>query len=241
MTDHRWLAAAPPSERAGVWSIVVAGGTGARFGGAVAKQYLPLGNARVIDWSLSLVRSVSGDRVVLVVAPDRVGDHGTGATHVVAGGVTRSESVRAGLAAVGPDAEIILVHDAARPFVPRTVLTRLLAAIDAGADAAVPGLAVTDTVKRVDAEGVVLETPDRAALMAVQTPQAFRADVLRRVHATGGEATDDAALVESSGGRVVVVRGDPLARKVTTDEDLRWLRAQLDATTDPGRKDAGDR
>ncbi len=224
-----------------MWSIVVAGGTGGRFGGAVAKQYLPLGNARVVDRSLSLVRTVCGDRVVLVVAPGRLGDHGTDATRVVAGGVTRSASVRAGLDAVGPDAEIILVHDAARPLVPRAVLSRLLAAIDAGADAAVPGLALTDTVKRVDADGVVLKTPDRASLMAVQTPQAFRADVLRRVHAAGGEATDDAALVESWGGRVIVVPGDPLARKVTTDEDLTWLRTQLDTNSEPEWEDDGAR
>ncbi len=218
-----------------MWSIVVAGGTGARFGGAVAKQYLSLGSGRVVDWSLSLVRSVCGDRVVLVVAPDRLGNHGTNAALVVAGGATRSDSVRAGLAAVGSDAEIILVHDAARPLVPGAVLSRLLAAIDAGADAAVPGLSVTDTVKRVDRTGVVLETPDRASLMAVQTPQAFRAAVLRRVHAAGGEATDDAALVEASGGLVVVVPGDPLARKVTTDEDLTWLRAQLDTIAEQYR------
>ena len=239
MTDHRWRSSGRAIERAveraDVWSIVVAGGAGARFGGAVAKQYLPLGNARVVDRSLSLMRSVCGDRVVLVVALDRLADHGTDAPCVVAGGDTRSGSVRAGLAAVGPDANIILVHDAARPLVPTAVLSRLLAAIDAGADAAVPGLSVTDTVKRVDVSGLVLETPDRASLMAVQTPQAFRANVLRRVHADGGEATDDAALVEASGGRVVVVPGDPLARKVTTDEDLRWLRSQLDTITEPGR------
>ncbi len=235
MSDHRWLAAGRAVERAGVWAIVVAGGAGARFGGAIAKQFLPLGDARVVDRSLSLVRSVCGDRVVLVVASDRLGDHGTDAERVVVGGATRSGSVRAGLAAVAPDAEIILVHDAARPLVPGAVLSRLLAAIDAGADAAVPGLALTDTVKRVDAAGLVLETPDRASLMAVQTPQAFRADVLRRVHAAGGEATDDAALVEASGGRVVVVPGDPLARKVTTDEDLTWLQAQLDTITERDR------
>lgn len=239
MTDHRWLAAGRTNERvgerAGVWSIVVAGGAGARFGGAVAKQYLSLGNARVVDRSLSLMRSVCGDRVVLVVAPDRLGDHGTDATFVVVGGATRSGSVRAGLAGVGPDAEIILVHDAARPLVPNAVVSRLLAAIDAGADAAVPGLALKDTVKRVDASGLVLETVDRASLMAVQTPQAFRAEVLRRVHAAGGEATDDAALVEACGGRVVVVPGDPLARKVTTDEDLKWLRAHLDSINEADR------
>lgn len=235
MTDHRWRSAGLAADRDGVWAIVVAGGAGARFGGGIAKQYLPLGDARVVDRSLSLMRSVCGDRLVLVVAPDRVGDHGTDAPFVVAGGATRSESVRAGLAAVGPEAEIILVHDAARPLVPGAVLFRLLAAIDAGADAAVPGLALTDTVKRVDAAGLVLETPDRASLMAVQTPQAFRADVLRRVHAAGGDATDDAALVEASGGRVVVVPGHPLARKVTTDEDLTWLRAQLDTINERDR------
>lgn len=239
MTDHRWLSSGREidrvGERAGVWAIVVAGGAGARFGGGIAKQYLPLGSVRVVDRSLSLVRSVCGSRVVLVVANDRLGDHGTDAPCVVAGGTTRSGSVRAGLAAVGPDAEIILVHDAARPLVPGAVLSRLLAAIDAGADAAVPGLELTDTVKRVDPAGSVLETPDRASLMAVQTPQAFRADVLRRVHLAGGEATDDAALVEASGGRVVVVTGDPLGRKVTTDEDLTWLRAQLETITGQDR------
>ncbi len=165
--------------------------------------------------------------MVLVVAPERIDDHGTDAMRVVVGGSTRSESVRAGLAAVASDAAFVLVHDAARPLVPVTVVGRLLEALDAGADAAVPGLALTDTVKRVDRAGLVLETPDRASLMAVQTPQAFRADILRRVHAADSEATDDAALVEAAGGRVMVVAGDPLARKVTTDEDLVWLRAQL--------------
>lgn len=227
MTDHRWLAAHRSSERAGRWAIVVAAGSGARFGGEIAKQFLPLGEQRVVDHAVALMRSLCDDRVVLVVAPDRLDDHGTLATRVVAGGATRSASVRAGLAAVGTDAEIVMVHDAARPLVPVAVLARLIAALAAGADAAVPGLALTDTVKRVDATGLVLETPDRSSLMAVQTPQAFRADVLRRVHGAEREATDDAALVEATGGRVVVVAGDPLARKVTSDEDLVWLQAQL--------------
>ena len=230
MTDHRWTSTKRPSERSGVWAIVVAGGAGARFGGAVAKQYLPLGGLRVIDHSLALVRLVCGERVVLVVAADRVDSHGTDAQRVVMGGDTRSASVRAGLAAVDPDAEIILVHDAARPLVPTAVLARLLEAIEGGADAAVPGLAVTDTVKRIGVSGLVIETPDRSSLMAVQTPQAFRATVLRQVHASGGQATDDAALVEAAGGRVMVVAGDPLARKVTSDEDLIWLRAQRGRT-----------
>ncbi len=211
--------------------IVVAAGSGSRFGGAVAKQYRQLGNGRVLDHSLRLLRDACPDRVVLVVALDALDDPEPLATTVVAGAATRAGSVRAGLAALPDDVDVVLVHDAARPLVPSAVIDRLLAAIAAGADAAVPGIALADTVKRVDEHGVVVETPPRSSLVAVQTPQAFRADVLRRVHAFGGEATDDAALVEASGGRVVVVAGDELGRKVTTEDDLAWLQAKLDASS----------
>ncbi len=210
-----------------IWGIVVAAGSGTRFGGTVAKQYLDLGDRRVLDHSLDLLRTVCAERVVLVVAPELVSSAEPMVDSVVAGGVTRTASVRAGLDAVGVDAGVVLVHDAARPLVPSAVIDRLLAAIADGADAAVPGIALVDTVKRVDAEGVVIETPLRSSLVAVQTPQAFRADVLRRVYAAGGEATDDAALVEAAGGRVVVVPGDELGRKITTEDDLEWLRERL--------------
>ena len=209
----------------------MAAGSGSRFGGGVAKQYLDLGDRRVLDHSLDLVRTVCGPRVVLVVAAELVDVAEPLASVVVAGGATRTASVRAGLAAVAVDAGVVLVHDAARPLVPCVVIDRLLAAIADGADAAVPGIALVDTVKRVDAEGVVIETPLRSSLVAVQTPQAFRADVLRRVYAAGGEATDDAALVEAAGGRVVVVPGDELGRKITTEDDLEWLRARLGASS----------
>jgi 2-C-methyl-D-erythritol 2,4-cyclodiphosphate synthase len=132
--------------------------------------------------------------------------------------------VRAGLAHVPDDAAIICVHDAARPFADGHMFARVIAAVAAGADAAIPGVPVTDTIKQVDSVGTVVHTPPRAELTAVQTPQAFRAATLRAAHAVGSDATDDAALVEAAGGRVVVVEGDPANRKITDPDDLRWAR-----------------
>ena len=199
-----------------VWTIVVAGGAGSRMGRP--KQYEQIGSRRVIDHAAAAARSVSDGVVVVVPAADVVTEGG------VAGGATRSDSVRAGLAAVPPTATIICVHDAARPFASAELFTAVIAAISDGADAAVPGIAVTDTIKRIDADGIVVETPPRSALVAVQTPQAFRASVLRAAHASGRDATDDAALVELCGGRVVVVAGDQNNRKITHPDDLAWAR-----------------
>jgi 2-C-methyl-D-erythritol 4-phosphate cytidylyltransferase len=120
----------------------------------------------------------------------------------------------------------VLVHDAARPLVTDAVVERLLGALAAGWDGAVPGLAVADTVKRVE-DGRVVETLERADLAAVQTPQAFRADVLRAAYAAGGEATDCAALVEAQGGRVTVVEGDPRLVKITTQADRELVESWL--------------
>ncbi len=139
---------------------------------------------------------------------------------VVAGGAERTQSGSAGLAALRDDVDIVLVHDAARCLAPPALFDRLVAAVRAGAEAVVPGLPVADTVKQVDTDGVVVATPERSSLRAVQTPQAFRRSVLTRAHASGAEATDDAALVERLGGRVLVIDGDDLAFKVTTAADL---------------------
>jgi 2-C-methyl-D-erythritol 4-phosphate cytidylyltransferase/2-C-methyl-D-erythritol 2,4-cyclodiphosphate synthase len=206
-----------------VWTVVVAGGSGARFGGP--KQYEALGNQRILDWSVGAARAASDGVVLVVPAADAARESG------VAGGSTRAESVRAGLAHVPSDATIVCVHDAARPFADAGVFRRVIDAVAAGADAAIPGIAVVDTIKQVDTEGRVVHTPPRSELTAVQTPQAFRARVLRAAHATAGDATDDAALVEAHGGTVVVVAGHPDNRKITEPDDLRWARQRVQGGT----------
>jgi 2-C-methyl-D-erythritol 4-phosphate cytidylyltransferase len=144
----------------------------------------------------------------------------------VPGGSTRSGSVRAGLDAVASSATVVVVHDAVRPLAAPALFDAVIGAVRAGADAAVPGLPIPDTVKRVDGD-LVIDTIARDGLRAVQTPQAFRADALRAAHTSGGDATDDAALVEANGGRVVVVPGDPRNIKITTPADLVVASALL--------------
>jgi 2-C-methyl-D-erythritol 4-phosphate cytidylyltransferase len=128
---------------------------------------------------------------------------------------------------VPPEADIICVHDAARPLASEALYRRVIDAVVAGADGVVPGIPVVDTIKVVDRDGVVTATPDRASLVAVQTPQAFRAAALRAAHAAGGDGTDDASLVELAGGRCVVVAGEATNRKITDPSDLDWARLQL--------------
>lgn len=208
-----------------VWTIVVAGGSGQRFGGL--KQFSELGGRRMVDWAVDAASKVSSG-VVVVVPAEQVSDADfvapRGATRVVAGGSSRSESVRRGLDAVPSDADVVCVHDAARPFAGEALFRTVIAAIAERVDAAIPGIAVTDTIKVVDDHGAVVSTPDRASLRAVQTPQAFRASVLRAAHSTNPEATDDAAVVEANGGYVVVVQGDADNRKITAPDDLVWAK-----------------
>lgn len=213
-----------PAVSGPVWAIVVAAGEGRRYGGR--KQFDVLGGAPVIERALA-VADEACDGVVLVVPADRVGD-GFGADRVVAGGATRSASVRAGLAAAAADAEVIVVHDAARPLAGADLYRRVVAAVRDGVAAAVPGMPIGDTVKRVDDDGRVVDTLRRDGLVAVQTPQAFLATALREAHARGGEATDDAALVEAAGGVVVVVPGDRAAGKITARADLAVLERLLE-------------
>jgi 2-C-methyl-D-erythritol 4-phosphate cytidylyltransferase len=225
------------AENENVWTVVVAGGNGTRFGRP--KQYEPVAGARVLDRSVATAAAVSAGVVVVVPAADVAREADLQVPHlVVAGGATRSDSVRAGLAAVPAEATVVCVHDAARPLASEHLYRAVVAAVAAGADGAVPGVAVTDTIKVVDHSGTVTATPERALLRAVQTPQAFRADQLRAAHATGGEGTDDAALVEAIGGLVVVVAGEDDNRKITHAADLDWARARLQPATVAGTADA---
>lgn len=209
-----------------VAAIVVAGGRGARFGGP--KQFSTLGEISVAAHSVRATRCVA-DFVVLVV-PDDYHGGGEGADVVVVGGATRAASVRAGLSAL-PECDVVVVHDAARPLASSGLFDAVVAAVQSGADGAIPGLAVTDTVKRVTArEGrdVVVGTLDRNELVTVQTPQAFRYEFLERAHATLDDATDDAALVEAAGGTVVIVAGETKNLKITEPADLARVAAALE-------------
>ncbi len=167
------------------------------------------------------------DGVVLVVPEDQVGRVALDVQPdvVVAGGATRSASVRAGLAQVPEGVQAVVVHDAARPMAHPGLFAAVLQALVDGADGAVAAVPVADTLKRVGPDGAVVETVDRTGLWAVQTPQGFRLEVLRAAHAGDPEATDDAGLVEAAGGRVVVVPGDRRNLKVTDPADLALLEA----------------
>jgi 2-C-methyl-D-erythritol 4-phosphate cytidylyltransferase len=205
------------------WAIVVAAGDGARFGGA--KQFVTLGGVSVVDRSVGVAREACDG--VVVVLPAASAWTAPAGVVVAVGGATRSDSVRAGLAAVPADVEVVIVHDAARPLASRRLFDLVVKAVVDGADGAVPALAVSDTVKRVRDDRVI-ETVARDGLVMVQTPQAFRAGVLRAAHRVGAVDTDDAALVEADGGTVVVVDGERRNLKLTRAEDLEVAEALLD-------------
>ncbi|WUI28476.1 2-C-methyl-D-erythritol 4-phosphate cytidylyltransferase [Mycobacterium sp. NBC_00419] len=215
-------------------AVVTAAGSGERLGAGIPKAFVDLGGRTMLERAVDgLLDSGVVDRVVVAAPEDRVdatklilGDRAT----VVAGGPERPETVRRALAAVG-DPDFVLVHDAARPLTPVGQIQRVVAALRDGLRAVVPVLPVIDTIKAVDANGVVLGTPERAGLRAVQTPQGFETELLRRAYGGAGTAvvTDDASLVEFLGTPVHTVAGDTLAFKITTPLDLRLAQAVLGA------------
>jgi len=220
-----------------VAAIVPAAGRGERLGPGAPKALRLLGGVPLLVHAVrNLAAARLVDLVVVAAPPDQVtavrallADHHTGATlHVVPGGPTRPESVRAALAALPDAVAVVLVHDAARPLAPVELIDAVASAVRAGADAVVPGLPVTDTVKRVDGD-VVTETVDRSALRSVQTPQGFRRTVLEEAHLdlTDEGITDDAGLVERAGYSVIVVPGAEEAFKVTRPLDLVLAEAVL--------------
>ena len=237
----------------GTAAILLAAGRSRRMGGE-DKLWADLGGRPLLAAALARLAAVHGLAAVAVVAPPErhedvaalAADLGLGPStgagagtgvYAVAGGKRRRDSAAAGLRALAgaaPQALWVLVHDAARPLASPALAARVLAAAREDG-AAVPGLPVADTVKEVGADGLVRGTPDRASLRAIQTPQAFAADLLRRAHAeVEGDAPDDAWLVERLGAPVRVVEGDPLAFKVTTAGDLARLRAIVAAGGERG-------
>jgi 2-C-methyl-D-erythritol 4-phosphate cytidylyltransferase len=220
-----------------VWAVLAAAGRGERLGADRPKAFAPLRGRPLLAESLERLEASDWVESIVVVAPPEweepvillAEELGCGKVVAsIAGGETRADSVRIGVGEVGEDAAVILVHDAARPLVSDEVVERLLVALNEGWDGAVPGLPLVDTVKRLDGDAVA-ETLDRTRLVSVQTPQAFLGPVLREAVAAGGEATDCSSLVESRGGRVKVVAGDPRLLKVTTLEDLALVESWLPA------------
>ena len=218
------------------WAILAAAGSGERLGADRPKAFVALGELPLLAESLERLDESAWVDAIVVAAPAGweepavllAEELGCGkVVTCVTGGETRAESVRAALAEVPEEAVAVLVHDAARPLVDEAVLERVLVALGEGWDGAVPGLPLADTVKRVRGEAVV-ETLPRAELVAVQTPQAFAAPVLRRAFAGTIEgASDCSSLVERGGGRVKVVAGDPRLLKVTDERDLAQVAAWL--------------
>jgi 2-C-methyl-D-erythritol 4-phosphate cytidylyltransferase/2-C-methyl-D-erythritol 2,4-cyclodiphosphate synthase len=231
--------------------IVVAAGSGLRLGAGLPKAFVPLAGATLLERALHSVLGMREAAQVIVVAPPSHADEArtiarraAGATYahltIVPGGDTRQRSVAAGLAEVAPAISVVLVHDAARALTPSTQLDEVAIEVARRGHGVIPGLPVSDTIKRTDADGRIIETVDRSELSAVQTPQGFPRDQLVAAYAApGGEFTDDAALVMAAGFPVTVLPGDPDAFKITTPADLRraeQIVQEREAT--PGRPQA---
>ncbi|MFC4242292.1 2-C-methyl-D-erythritol 4-phosphate cytidylyltransferase [Gryllotalpicola reticulitermitis] len=217
--------------------IVVAAGSGVRLGAGAPKAFVPLGGSSILEHALHAVAGMAQPPRVIVVVPadrcaetQRVVERVIGTGEVIAGGPTRQASVAAGLRLIG-DADIVLVHDAARALTPSALFDRVADAVAASGNGAVPGVPVADTIKRTSAGGAIVATVDRAELSAVQTPQGFPAGQLLAAYAAAErEVTDDAQLIADAGHPVAIVEGDPLAFKITTAWDLRRAEDLLRTT-----------
>jgi 2-C-methyl-D-erythritol 4-phosphate cytidylyltransferase len=207
-----------------VVGIVPAGGSGERLGADRPKAFVVCAGRPLIEWSLEVLHAVC-DRVVAAVPPGHEAE-----PDFVVGGDSRSASVR-GAVATAPEADLFVVHDAARPLVTRELVERCIDALEPGIDGAIAAVPMTDTVKEVASDGRVLRTLDRSQLWAIQTPQVFKADILRRAlerdAAALAAATDDAWLVDDAGGVITVVEAFPENIKVTRESDLRIVEALL--------------
>jgi 2-C-methyl-D-erythritol 4-phosphate cytidylyltransferase / 2-C-methyl-D-erythritol 2,4-cyclodiphosphate synthase len=214
--------------------LIVAAGRGERVGGQIPKQYQTLLGRPVLAWSLQALADAGVSPIVVVAAPEhgelcRAATSAGPAIRIVEGGPSRTASVRAGLAAL-PEADVVLIHDAARPGLTPQIVHRLTAAIEAGAAGAAPALAIADSLRRADADGRVVGEVERAGLMRVQTPQAFRAAAIRAAYAAADPDVafgDDLAVARAGGIATVLIAGDARLRKITYPEDLALLERML--------------
>lgn len=222
-------------------AIVAAAGRGERLGAGAPKALREVGRQPMLVHAVRALAASALVDIVVVAAPESAVDDARallagrefGAeVFVVAGGASRQDSVLSALTALPPDVDVVLVHDAARPFAPSRLADHVVRAVRGGRDAVIPVLPVTDTIKRVDDDGRVLATVGRADLRAVQTPQGFRRDLLAAAHEVarrdGYDATDDAGLVERLGVSVYVVVGSDEAFKITRPMDLLLAQMMLD-------------
>lgn len=221
-----------------VVALVPAAGSGQRLGANVPKAFVTVGGRALLVHAVDRLLAAGVDRVVVAVPADhlsRARELLADRAMVVIGGADRVASVSAALEVAGDDAEVILVHDAARSFAPEFMIQRVIAAVRGGAAAVVPVLPVTDTVRSLHPDGSVAGTVDRDVLRIVQTPQGFSAAVLRRAHAGAGTGgiTDDAGLVEALGIPVTTVPGDRSAFKITTAADQADAQRLMSATRPP--------
>ncbi len=211
-------------------AVIVAAGQGERAGGDIPKQYSKLLGLPVLAWSVRALAAAGVEDIVIAIAPEhadlcRAATENGPAVRIVTGGEARTDSVRAGLAAVG-GADVVLIHDAARPGLTPEIVRALVDAVRGGVAAGAPALAVPDTIRRTDSTGRVIEDVDRAGLMRVQTPQAFRADVLRAAYAalpSGSALTDDLSVVRAHGVETKLIAGDARLMKLTYAEDRAVL------------------
>ena len=202
--------------------IIPAAGSGERLGAQVPKALVPLVGRTLIEHAVANLSPIATQ--IIIAAPagfeSQISALFGESVTVVTGGATRSESVKRALALTDPESKYVLVHDAARALASTDLAARIIEELVAGEVAVIPGLAVVDTTKEVDASGYVLRTPDRASLRAVQTPQGFAKDQLISAHESNFDATDDAGLMELAGHKVKIIAGEERALKITTKNDL---------------------
>lgn len=260
-SNERAVTGASPHTLPSLGVVLVAAGRGERLGADRPKAFVELGGRTLIEHCITRICALPHAGHLVVVVPDALAAEALSLIEsarndesnasapaweisVVPGGRERHESVRFGIDALAEQVEVVLVHDAARPLAPTDLFDRVIDAVHSQGCSVIPALPVADTIKRVDASGVVHETVDRAPLVAVQTPQGFPREMLAAAHedlriqssaadrgtkSTSSAPTDDAEVVQRAGGTVRTVLGDPLAHKLTTPGDLALLKALLEA------------